>query len=70
MADPVLSARGRLAGLMSRPGATPAAILEAKRELNCANAERAIQKALDVAPPLTAEQRARLAVLIVGGGSK
>lgn len=67
MADPVLAARSRLAGLHRRPNPDPAAVADAKRELNAAHVERAIQKALDSAPPLTDDQRARLAALLAGG---
>lgn len=65
--DPVIAARNRLAGLHSRNNPDPAAVVEAKRELNAAHAERAIQRALDAAPPITADQRSRLAALLVGG---
>jgi uridylate kinase len=61
--DPVLSARGRLAGLYSRDP-DPAAVAEARTELNAAHVERAIQRALDAAPPLTTDQRSRLAALL------
>ena len=67
MADPVLSARSRLANAHRRADANSAVVADAKRELNAAHVERAIQKALDTAPPLTADQRARLAALLVGG---
>ncbi len=72
MADPVLSARSRVANLHRNSGATPAQLDKARRELTAANCERAIQKALDAAPPLSTDQRKRLAVLLLTstGGSK
>lgn len=66
--DPViLAARGRLGGLQRGGVRDSAAIADAKRELTTINCERAIQKALAAAPPITAEQRARLAALLTGG---
>ncbi len=65
MADPVLSARSRLANAHQHLDA--AAVAVAKRELIAANCEAAIKRALEAAPPLTAEQRARLAALLTGG---
>ncbi len=64
-ADPVLSARSRVA-LAARSG-KPEALTEARRNLNAAHVERAITRALAAAPPLTDEQRARLAALLTGG---
>jgi hypothetical protein len=65
--SPSQIARNRLARLHSAGAPDPAAVIDARRELAAANCERAIQKALAAAPPLTADQRARLAALLVGG---
>ncbi len=62
--DPVLIARNRLAGLHVGRNPDPAAVAEARTELNAAHVERAIQRALDAAPPLTTDQRSRLAALL------
>lgn len=66
MADIVLSARSRLANLSRRLDHDPAAILEARRDLNCAKVERAITEALAADIPLSDEQRSRLAALLTG----
>lgn len=63
--DPVMKARSRV-GVAARVG-TPDQLAQAKRELTAANCERAIQKALAAAPPITADQRSRLAGLLTGG---
>lgn len=65
--DPVSSASGRLAGLHRYGTPDPVAVADARRELTAAHVERTIQRALAAAPPLTADQRARLAALLVGG---
>lgn len=70
MADPVLSARSRVANLHRRRACDPAQLAQAKRELTALNLERAIQRALDAAPPLTDEARSRLAQLLTSGGAK
>lgn len=46
---------------------TPEQLADAKRELTALNLERSIQQALASAPPLTADQRASLAALLIGG---
>ncbi len=65
--DPVLSARSRVANLHRRGDCDPDLIAEAKRELNASHVERAIQRALAAAPPLSNDQRSRLASLLTGG---
>lgn len=47
----------------------PEAIATAERDLAEAKIEDAIRRALAVAPPLTAEQRARLGSLLSGGAA-
>ena len=68
--DPVIAARGRLGGLLRAGKPDPVAVAEARRELTTINCEAAIQRALAAAPPITADQRARLAALLTSGGSK
>ncbi len=46
---------------------TPETRAEARRDLSALKLELAIQKAVAAAPPLTDEQRARLASLLSGG---
>lgn len=70
MADPVLSARSRIANLHRRRDCDPALLAEARQQLTALNLERAIQRALDAAPPLTNETRSRLAQLLTSGGAK
>jgi hypothetical protein len=62
--------RARVAGLVRR-GASPERIDEARRELRAAVAEDYITDLVAQAPPLTPDQRARLAVLLLvpAGGS-
>jgi hypothetical protein len=65
--DPLRAAVGRVA-YYSRRGESPQKLEEARREVAAAKLERAIQDALESAPPLTTEQRNRLAVLLAKGG--
>jgi hypothetical protein len=65
--DPVLIARNRLAGLHVGRTPDPAAVREARQELTFAKVERSIAEALDVDPPLTTDQRSRLAALLTAG---
>jgi hypothetical protein len=46
----------------------PAAVEAAQQDLKAAKAERYIREVVDSAPPLSAEQRDRLALLLSGGG--
>lgn len=48
----------------------PEKIAETKRDLATANLEKYISKVVADAPPLTAEQRAHLAALLIGGEVK
>ena len=64
--DPVLSARSRLANASHR-GGDPAAVIEARRDLTAAKLERHVREVVATAPPLTDEQRNRLAALLTGG---
>lgn len=65
--DPVISARNRLAGLhVGKNKPDPETVADARRRLTEAKAERAIREAVAAAPPLTDEQRHRLAALLTG----
>lgn len=69
--DPVHSAVAHL-GVALRTsrggkGGDPAAVADARRNLAEAQIKRAIERALAAAPPLTDEQRAKLAALLSGG---
>lgn len=64
----VLHHRGRVAALTrSRPANDPD-LLDARRSLRAASLEDYIRRAVDSAPPLTPEQRDRLALLLRSGG--
>ena len=58
--------RARLAAL-TRRGADPERIDQARRDLNEANLAAHIRRIVDGAPPLTDEQRERLALLLHPG---
>ena len=61
------SDRARVASLSrSRPHDDPD-LLDARRDLRAARLEDYIRRVVDTAPPLTGEQRARLAGLLAGG---
>lgn len=64
--DPVRHARSNLANSYRR-AATQAERDRLRRELSAAKVERAIREAVEAAPPLTDEQRARLAAILTGG---
>lgn len=63
MPDPVLTARGRLARA-SRQDGDPKEREQAFRAFRIAKLEQAVQRALAEAPPLTDDQRARIAALL------
>lgn len=65
---PVTRARSRVAVAVQRKDAKAEA--EARQELEAAMLERAIQRAVEAAPPLSAAQRERLAMLLIGGGER
>jgi hypothetical protein len=60
----VATARSAVA-VLARKGAEPAQIEAARAELRVANATAAVERIVSTAPPLSAEQRARLAVLLL-----
>lgn len=63
----VASAHGTLAALKRHHPNSPELIAPAARELKVAILAEYIRKVVDAAPPLTADQRDRLAVLLRGG---
>lgn len=69
MSDPVVTARSRLGGRI-RLGSPPELVEQARQELVAAKVERSINQALGSAPPLTAEDRERLAMLLLKGGAQ
>jgi len=64
--DPVLGARIASGAAEARWGEGPAAT-ETRQRLKAGALERHIRRMVDAAPPLTPEQRDRLALLLRGG---
>jgi len=62
-----VKARAKHNGLKSRHGADAPETLAARAELKALAAEEYIRQIVDAAPPLNAEQRLKLAGLLVGG---
>lgn len=64
------TARARVAGLASNPNRNPddPELAEAKRDLKAIRAEDYVRSILATAPPLSANQRARLAEILQGNG--
>jgi hypothetical protein len=67
--DPVLSQRGRRNVLVRHYGADDPRTVEAERDLKAAGLEQHIREIIDTAPPITEEQRSRLALLLRGPSS-
>ena len=65
-APAVATARARKAALTRHRPADTDALTVATRDLAAANLEDYIRRTVDAAPPLTPEQRDRLAVLLRG----
>ncbi len=63
----VASSKAKLAGLVAHRDPDDPAITEARRGLNEANAFPAVQQIADAWPPLSAETKAKLAVILLGG---
>ena len=61
--------RGRIAGLSRDRDHDDPELLAARRDLTAIRLHDHVQKVLATAPPLTDEQRARLAGLFTGGAS-
>lgn len=68
MSSPVLTARGRLNALQRHRPADDPDLVNARRDLRAESLAAHIAKVVDEAPPLTTEQRDRLAVMLRGGG--
>lgn len=63
--DPaVLSRRGRLNAMQRHHGADDPRVIELRRETRAEALARHVAKVVDEAPPLTAEQRNRIAALL------
>jgi hypothetical protein len=58
--------RARVASLSRSRSADDPTLVEARRDLRAARAEEYIRKLVEAAPPLSAEQRDRLAILLKG----
>lgn len=61
--------RARVATLSRSRTITDPELIEARRSLRAARLEEHIQRVLAEAPPLTDEQRERIATLLVGGAA-
>jgi hypothetical protein len=69
MADPESRRRrGRLAANARHHPDRPDLTVEDRQHVKAATAERYIRRLVDTFPPLTDQQRARLATLLAGGG--
>ena len=64
MSTSVTNARARIAALTRHHPDDPDSLEIARRDLAAANIENYIRRTVDAAPPLTDEQRDRLAVLL------
>lgn len=60
--------RARAAALARRRTDTDPELLDARRDLAAAQLEDYIRRTVDEAPPLTPEQRDRLALVLTSGG--
>jgi len=68
--DPLVRAAStRFAALTRHRPATDPQVAEAGRDLRAAQLEEHVRRVVDQMPPLSASQRNRLAVLLLGGGS-
>lgn len=65
----VARTRARVASLTRSRTADDVDLAQARRDLTAATAAAGIERILATAPPLTDEQRARLAGLLTGGAS-
>lgn len=61
--------RARVASLSRSRAALDPELIEARRSLRAARLEDHVKKALEDAPPLTEEQRERIARLLIGGAA-
>ncbi len=67
MSDSVLIARSRVARAVQRHDAEDEKA--ARQELAAAHLERAVRAAIAAAPPLTAEKKQHIAMLLLTGGA-
>ncbi|AZZ39941.1 hypothetical protein C0Z10_09455 [Acidipropionibacterium jensenii] len=67
--NPVIEARARLA-VRTRFGAPAEELAVLRTELERTKVERAIRHLVDAAPPVSAERRAELANMLIGGGAR
>lgn len=65
----IASAHGRVAALRRHHPNRPDLVGDAQRDLRAATLADHIKRTVDAAPPLTADQRDRLAVLLRGGAA-
>jgi hypothetical protein len=63
----VMHERAKVAALSRSRSADDPDLIEARRNLSAEKLEDYIRRTVDAAPPLTAEQRARLAGILAGG---
>lgn len=68
MSDPVLVARSRVARAVQRHDAEDE--FAGRQQLAAAKLERAVREAIAAAPPLTAEQKQNIAMLLLTGGAR
>lgn len=66
--DPVIAARSALGN--ATIAGDPERIAAARRDLTAAKVERAVREAVAAAPPLTEEQKAKIAALLTSGAEK
>ena len=66
-ASQILSTRGRVAALSRSRAADDTELVDARRTLAAEKLEQYIARVVAEAPPLSAEQKARLAALLRGG---
>jgi hypothetical protein len=66
----VAALRARHAALARYRPADDPALVEARRDLRAARLQHAVSEAVAAAPPLTGEQRRRIAALLTGGGAR
>lgn len=64
-----LEHRGRVAALSRSRRPDDPELIDARRQLAAANIASYVERAVAKAPPLTAEQRDRIAILLRNGGN-
>jgi hypothetical protein len=66
----VAKARARHAALTRHRSPDDPAVVESRQALTLVNAEDYVRRLVDQAPPLTDDQRRRLAAILTGGGDR